>query len=151
MDSQLTGSNELLYVQTEKVSVTIKGKATHPNFQGIEHKNGDSSIKVHCVDDFQMTLRDGDVPRFSSRNGGISTGIYSIYPMFYEQQQYEIVIEAVDGHKVAFWHDNLNVRNKVTRASRNHEILSGVINFGNEIGFSDLVIQIDGEIGRAHV
>ena len=40
--------------------------------------------------------------------------------------------------------DNLNVRNKVTRASRNHEILSGVINFGNEIGFSDLVIQIDG-------
>ena len=36
MDSQLTGSNELLYVQTEKVSVTIKGKATHPNFQGIE-------------------------------------------------------------------------------------------------------------------
>ena len=144
MDSQLTGSDELLYVQTEKVSVTIKGKATHPNFQGIEHKNGDSSIKVHCVDDFQMTLRDGDVPRFSSRNGGISTGIYSIYPMFYEQQQYEIVIEAVDVHKVAFWHDNLNVRNKVTRASRNHEILSGVINFGNEIGFSDLVIQIDG-------
>lgn len=67
-----------------------------------------------------------------------------LYPMFYEQQQYEIVIEAVDGHKVAFWHDNLNVRNKVTRASRNHEILSGVINFGNEIGFSDLVIQIDG-------
>lgn len=144
MDSQLTGSNELLYVQTEKVSVTIKGKATHPNFQGIEYKSGDSSIKVHCVDDFQIALRDGKVPQFSSRNGEISTGIYSIYPMFYEQQQYEIVIEAVDGHKVAFWHDNLNVRNKVTRASRNHEILSGVINFGNEIGFSDLVIQIDG-------
>lgn len=144
MDSQLTGSNELLYVQTEKVSVTIKGKATHPNFQGIEYKNGDSFIKVHCVDDFYVTLRDGDVPQFSSKSGEISTGIYSTYPIFYEQQQYEIVIEAVDGHKVAFWNDNLNVRNKVTRASRNHEILSGVINFGNEIGFSDLVVQIDG-------
>lgn len=144
MDSQLTGSNELLYVQTEKVSVTIKGKATHPNFQGIEYKNGDSSIKVHCVDDFYVTLRDGDVPQFSSKSGEISTGIYSTYPIFYEQQQYEIVIEAVDGHKVSFWNDNLNVRNKVTRASRNHEILSGVINFGNEIGFSDLVVQIDG-------
>ena len=144
MDLQLTGSNELLYVQTEKVSVTIKGKATHPNFQGIEYTTGDSTIKVHCMDEFQITLKDGDVPQFSSRNSEISTGIYSIYPMFYEQQQYEIVIEAEDGHKVAFWHDNLNVRNKVTRASRNHEILSGVINFGNEIGFSDLVIQIDG-------
>lgn len=144
MDSQLTGSNELLYVQTEKVSVIIKGKASHPNFQGIEYRQGDSSIKVHCVDDFQLTLRAGDVPQVSSRNGEISTGIYAIYPMFYEQQQYEIVIEAEDGHKVAFWHDNFNVRNKVTRASRNHEVLSGVINFGNEIGFSDLVIQIDG-------
>ena len=144
MDSQLTGSNELIYLQTEKVSVTIKGKSTHPNFQGIEYKNGDSSIKIHCVDDFQVTLRDREVPQFSSKSGEISTGICSIYPMFYEQQQYEIVIEAVDGHKVTFWHDNLNVRNKVTRASRNHEILSGVINFGNEIGFSDLVVQIDG-------
>lgn len=144
MDLQLTGSNELLYVQTEKVSVTIKGKASHPNFQGIEYTKGDSSIKVHCTDEFQVTLKDGDVPQFSSRNSEISTGIYSIYPMFYEQQQYEIVIEAEDGHTVAFWHDNLNVRNKVTRASRNHEILSGVINFGNEIGFSDLIIQVDG-------
>lgn len=144
MDLQLTGSNELLCVQTEKVSVIIKGKATHPNFQGIEYKSGDSSIKVHCIDNFKITLKDGVFSQFSSKNGEISTGIYSIYPMFYEQQQYEIIIEAVDGHKVAFWHDNLNIRNKVTRASRNYEILSGVINFGSEIGFSDLVIQIDG-------
>ncbi len=45
---------------------------------------------------------------------------------------------------VAFWHDNLNVRNKVTRVGRNSRILSGVINFGNEIGLSDLVVRVDG-------
>lgn len=144
MDLQLTGSNELLYVQTEKVSVTIKGKASHPNFQGIEYVDGDSSLKVHCVDEFQMTCKNANEPQDLSKNANVFTGLYSIKPMFYEQQQYEIVIEAEDGYKVAFWHDNLNVRNKVTRASRNHEILSGVINFGNEIGFSDLVIKIDG-------
>lgn len=144
MDLQLTGSNELLYVQTEKVSVTIKGKASHPNFQGIEYLDGDSSLKIFCVDEFQMTCKNTNAPQYSSKNANVFTGFYSIKPMFYEQQQYEIVIEAEDGYKVAFWHDNLNVRNKVTRASRNHEILSGVINFGNEIGFSDLVIQIDG-------
>lgn len=143
MDLQLTGSNELLYVKTEKVSVTIKGKPSHPNFQDIEYTDGDSSIKAYCVENFVMNLRNGEIIQFSSRGNGESVGIYSITPMFYEQQQYEIIIEAEDGHKVEFWHDNINVRNKVTRASRNHEILSGVINFGNEIGFSDLVVKFD--------
>lgn len=144
MDSQHIGSNELLYIRTEKVNATIKGKATHPNFQGIEYSQGDSTLNIHCSDEFELTLQDEEVPQFSMVNGGIHTGEYSIMPMFYEQQQYEILIEGMDGHKIAFWHDNINVRNKVTRASRNHEILSGVINFGNEIGYSDLVIQVDG-------
>lgn len=144
MDLQLTGSNELLYVQTEKVSITIKGKASHPNFQGIEYTEEDSSLKVYCVEDFDITMKNGNVLQLASKSGDVFSGIYSVCPIFYEQQQYEILIEAEDGHKVAFWHDNINIRNKVTRASRNHEILSGVINFGNEIGFSDLVIQIDG-------
>lgn len=91
-----------------------------------------------------MELPDGNVSQFSMVSGGIHTGEYSIMPMFYEQQQYEILIEGRNGHTIVFWHDNINVRNKVTRASRNHEILSGVINFGNEIGYSDLVIQVDG-------
>ena len=54
------------------------------------------------------------------------------------------MIEANGDHEIAFWHDNLNVRNKVTRVGRNSRILSGVINFGNEIGLSDLVVQVDG-------
>ena len=84
MDSQHIGSNELLYIRTEKVNVTIKGKATHPNFQGIEYSEGDSSLKIHCSDEFELTLCDGEVPQFSMINGGIHTGEYSIMPMFYE-------------------------------------------------------------------
>lgn len=144
MDSQRIGSNQLLWIRTEKVDVTIKGKATHPNFQGIEYKQGDSALRIHCSDEFEVELPDGNVPQFSMVSGGIHTGEYSIMPMFYEQQQYEILIEGRNGHTIVFWHDNINVRNKVTQASRNHEILSGVINFGNEIGYSDLVIQVDG-------
>lgn len=144
MDSQRIGSNQLLWIRTEKVDVTIKGKATHPNFQGIEYKQGDSALRIHCSDEFEVELPDGNVPQFSMVSGGIHTGEYSIMPMFYEQQQYEILIEGRNGHTIVFWHDNINVRNKVTRASRNYEILSGVINFGNEIGYSDLVIQVDG-------
>ena len=144
MDLPLTGSNELLFVHTDKVSVTIKGKASHPNFKGIEYKKKDSTLKIFCIENFESLIKgelNGEVHLNKEKS---YSGIYSIYPMFYEQQQYEIIIEAEDGHQVSFWHDNINIRNKVTRASRKHEILSGVINFGNEIGFSDLVIQMDG-------
>ena len=35
MASLPTGSDELVYIQTDKLSVTIKGPASHPEFQGV--------------------------------------------------------------------------------------------------------------------
>ena len=102
MDLQLTGANELIYIKTPKVSVTIKGKASHPNFDGIEYKSGDSSLKIHCLDDFDLVLKEGDVPKFSMQNGEIFTGVYSITPMFFEQQNYEVIIEGEDGHQLLY-------------------------------------------------
>lgn len=142
MDSLHTGSDELVYIRTEKVSVTIKGQATHPSFQGVEYTEGDSTFKVFCNDQFDCNIKGQNVVGIFF-NSSHSSGEYATTPLFFEQQQYEIIIEAVDGYTVQFWHDNINVRKKVTRASRSHEILTGVINFGNEIGFSDLVIQVD--------
>jgi len=144
MDSLHTGSNELVYIQTDKVSVTIKGSATHPNFQNVEYQEGDSVFKVFCSDDFELSLKGCVDQCFTSTLSGNHTGICSITPLFFEQQRYELIIEATDGYTVSFWHDNLNIRNKITRASRYHEIISGVINFGNEIGLSELVIRVDG-------
>ena len=142
MDSLHTGSNELVYIQTEKVSVTIKGQATHPSLQGVEYTDGDSTFKAFCNDRFDCKIKGQDI--FDDlENSRPSSGIFSITPLFFEQQQYEIIIEAVDGCTVQFWHDNINIRKKVTRVSSTHEILTGVINFGNDIGFSDLVIQVN--------
>ena len=142
MDSLHTGSDELVYIQTEKVSVTIKGQASHPGLQGVEYTDGDSTFKVFCNDQFSCKIKGQDI--FDElRNGRPSSGIFTITPLFFEQQQYEIIIEAVDGCTVQFWHDNINIRKKVTRVSSTHEILTGVINFGNDIGYSDLVIQVN--------
>ena len=143
MDLLHTGSDELVCIQTDKVSVIIKGQASHPSFQGIEYTDSDSTFKVFCSEEFDCTLK-GGAANGEFINGSTCSGIYTVEPLFFEQQRYEILIEAADGHTVAFWHDNINIRRKVTRASHHHEILSGIINFGNEIGLSDLVIQIDG-------
>ena len=54
MDLLPTGSNELVYIQTDKVSITIKGQAAHPNFSGAEYMSGDSTLKVYCSDSFDI-------------------------------------------------------------------------------------------------
>ena len=144
MASLPTGSDELVYIQTDKLSVTIKGPASHPEFQGVEYRDGDSSLKVVCNDPFVCQLRENEATGAVINGTGGCVGDYVIAPMFYEQQRYEMIIEAAEGHKAEFWHDNLNIRNKVTRASRQHEILSGILNFGNEIGQSDLIVRLDG-------
>ncbi len=142
MDLLPIGSDELLYIQAEKVNITIKGRGTHPKFEGASYDVPEAVTKVFCKEKFALALQGGSgVP---SHMVNYNSGIYKTRPLFYEQQSYEIIIEAnVEEDKLTFWHDNLNIRKKVTQASRRHNILSGVINFGNEIGFSDLVIQVN--------
>lgn len=144
MASLHTGSDELVYIQTDKVSVTIKGPASHPNTQGAEHAEKESLLKVFCDESYEINLK-GDAEPVSERViGNACLGEYRTVPIFYEQQRYEIVIEALDDNIVEFWHENYNIRNKVTAVGRSTRILSGVINFGNEIGLSDLVIRVNG-------
>jgi hypothetical protein len=144
MDSLHTGSDELIYVQTDKVSIIIKGRTAHSNIHQ-EYTPNDSALKVFCKDRYEVSLNGCKLSDSLSENKKSCFGIYSCTPIFYEQHNYEIIIEADDAYEIDFWHDNYNIRNKVTRASRQHNIFSGIINFGNEIGLSDLVIKLKGE------
>ena len=145
MASLHTGSDELVYIQTDKVSVTIKGCASHPNFSNVAYNDGESALKVLCSDKYDLSIEGCADTNFISISSKFSSRIYAIKPVFFEQQRYEIIIEAAGLHTLSFWHDNLNVRSKVTRSSKRSEILSGIISFSNDIGFSDLVIQLDGQ------
>ena len=144
MDSPHTGSEELAYVRTDKVTVTIKGHILEQKVFAAEYSAGASVFKVYCCKGYELLLNKCANQSIVAGGDSANYGIYVINPLFFEQQRYEIIIESVDSQEVTFWHDNLNIRNKVTRSSRRYNILTGVINFGNEIGLSDLVIQLDG-------
>lgn len=144
MASLRTGSDELVYIQTDKISVTIKGQASHPNTQGAEYSENESFLKVFCDEVYEINLKGDAEPISEQVIGNACLGEYRTVPIFYEQQRYEIVIESLGDYAVEFWHDNYNIRNEVTAVGRSARILSGVINFGNEIGMSDLVIRVNG-------
>ena len=144
MDSLRTGSDELVYIQTDKVSVTMKGQASHPNTQGTEYRVKESFLKVFCDEIYEINLIGDAEPVLEQVIGNACLGEYRTVPIFYEQQRYEIVIESLGDCSVEFWHDKYNIRNKVTSVGRSARILSGVICFGNEIGMSDLIIRVNG-------
>lgn len=145
MDSPRTGSDELIYIETPNLLVTIKGKAVHPSFPQVEINGKEARLSIVCDEKFSCALH-GDSDRLPAKEiiGGYQES-YAIQPLFFEQQRYEIIIESLNGHQAEFWHENYNVRNKVSKVGRNSSLLSGVINFGNEIGLSDLWVRLDGK------
>ena len=64
---------------------------------------------------------------------------------FKEYKNYEIVIEAKNKVKIDFYHDNTDIRNKVTPTGRSGKMLSGIINFRGDIGYSDLYVFVNGK------
>lgn len=138
-------SDELIYLQTDLLTITIKGAASHPAFPGLEFPNKESSVCISCDDFYEVSLSGGAETLSFQNLGRTSLGSYRMRPLFFEQQRYEIIIEPEEGHKVEFWHENYNIRKNITPVGRKSNMLSGVINFGNDIGMSDLIILVDGK------
>jgi predicted component of viral defense system (DUF524 family) len=138
MVSHLTGSDELVFIQTEQVSVTIKGSAFYPQSKalGTQEDVAMFSLSGTAKPEIVRILGE-DVTSLGHR--------IAMKPVFYEQNSYEIVIEnRKDGH-VAFYHANPNIRKSVTPVGTKGSLLTGMINFGNDIGYSDFVILLGGK------
>lgn len=131
MDLHHTGfeKQELIYVETDKISLTIRGKLKDGS-----NENTFTEFKISALNAFKIEIVGIKMEMES---------IYKISPLFYEHQDYEIVIEKKENFKLEFWHENINIRNKINPIGHSNKILSGVINFGNEIGFTDVIINID--------
>lgn len=143
MASLLSGSKELVYIKTDKVSITIKGIPSHPKFQNSESDSECSELKILCKEPFSGILKESsDFKNDKILNEKFSYCTSTI-PIFYEQQAYEIIVES-NSANCEFWHENLNIRKQVKKLNHNSNILLGSLNFGNEIGYSDLIIRING-------
>lgn len=130
-----SGRNELLKVHTDKVTLLIKGPCTHPKLEGREKSAQISAIKVNCSDQTEVNVWEGQDPN-------------RISPLFFEQQNYEIIIQHDGTKNVEFWHVNRSLRESVEPVygadNESSNLLSGVINFRGNIGLSELVVKIDG-------
>lgn len=145
MGSHHTGFDELIYIQTPEMTLTVKGQASHPSIPGVVFSDKESEIRLECSGILEAVEINADCQEISSASfGTVTHRKYQLSPLFFEQQRYELIIEPSDGYEVEFWHENYNIRKNITATGRTKTLLTGEINFGNDIGYSDLYIKVDG-------
>ncbi|MFT8352858.1 DUF2357 domain-containing protein [Clostridium saccharoperbutylacetonicum] len=119
MDSQPSGNNELITIETSNVLFVLKGD-----------RYGISEEAIFKIDPFGKELPESDTEYIN--------GLY-----LKEYSNYEIIIQSKNDANTEFYHENINIRNKVTPITSNSKNLSGVINFKCEIGITNLLVNVN--------
>ena len=57
MDLRRTGSeDELLFWQSESLTITLKGPSSHPDYPGVHYDQKSATIRVRSPEDFSISL-----------------------------------------------------------------------------------------------
>ena len=120
MDLQPSGNNEIVFVETEDIYFILKG-------------NNDS---VGICEEASLEV--------ISKDAILSAEYYKKMHLK-EYKNYEVIIEAKKDVKIEFYHENSTIRDKVSAAGISNKMLTGVINFRGDIGYSDLYVFVNGK------
>lgn len=142
MDSHLTGSNTFLEIQTEEVEIVIKPKKEWVG----DVADRSSSLLVGGFGLKEIIIgATSEVLKYGHESASLSGIELVVPPLFFEQMDYEIVARSKNNRGITFWNENYSVRDKVGRVSKDDPtLISGIINFDNSIGYSDLIFELNG-------
>ena len=107
MDLRRTGSeDELLFWQSESLTITLKGPSSHPDYPGVHYDQKSATVRVRSPEDFSISLP-GDAGTVDSICTEKSYyGSFQALPLFFEQQTYELFVEPAEGHTAHMQHQS---------------------------------------------
>lgn len=144
MASLPIGSNKILEVHTNSVSLVIKSKKKQAFVDESLVMSQNSSIDVTASRLERVKVDSYEVDNIYDESINSSVNIV-VPPLFFEQTDYEIVVQSKDGKSVSCWHENPRIREKIGPViDENPGLISGIVNFGNNVGYSDFEIVHDG-------
>lgn len=140
-----TGSDRLAEIRTAYVDIVIKSKGKQI-YGTAESDAESSSLKVVGLDLEQVSIPSRGKTEKYSDHRGLSVHEYWISPLFFEQTDYLVTIHAKNGEALEFRSNSSLIEERVSRViDEDPTLLSGVINFGNNVGYSDLVVLANGK------
>ncbi|MGU3473589.1 DUF2357 domain-containing protein [Paenibacillus sp. D51F] len=138
---------ELLHIETSAFNLYLQGKPFHPTVEALQLHRADATswvetsfhaqsltnrLEIHSVQLYSPEAR--QLLPWQPGEG--------CAPIFYETQAYELIIEMETGRRLTFYHENIRMREAVL--PKGSRLLSGMLNFQNEVGLSELELREHG-------
>ena len=134
-----TGSDKLLEISTEEVNIVVKSKKPWVN----NNYPVSSSVVVEGRRLENLYIKSTDEKYEYDHPEHLRIEQF-IKPLFFEQTDYEIVISGLNGNKVSLYNENHFIQDSIGIVRDGDDtLISGVINFGNLVGYSDFDIFSD--------
>lgn len=140
MDLPPTGSNKLLEIHTESVIFVIKRKSFVRPFVA---QQCDSSLEISGSN--IRSVKICEVEKIDSGFFAASSHRFSVEPLFFEQSDYEIIAESTSKERITVWHEDASIRKRIDSVKDGGDLVSGIVNFGSEIGQSDFEVRVGGK------
>ena len=144
MASLPTGSDKLLEIRTANIDIVIKSKGKQTR-NVIHDDDRSSSLKVVAVDAERISVPVQGMSEEYHDHTGYAVHDIPVEPLFFEQTDYVVTIKARSNEKLEFQSNSPSIEECVGRVlDDDASLLSGVVNFGNNVGFSDFIVIADG-------
>ncbi len=136
----------LLFISTPELELTIKGPPKNKVVEAfnLHQSKGDSPAKA----DLKYFPETAQVKVYSPVSGYLENyDDEGLYPCFFERTNYEVVIEKKEScyRDLSVDHPSHHIREAISSLGSGN-ILSGVINFNDEVGFSKFEVLGDGKL-----
>lgn len=143
MVSPLSGSNneiELVKIETEELSLTIKGNPYHEKYESLKEyyaMNADEMMYFHVDGKTEsVSVFDGRLQRLDEWN--------EHPPIFFENRSYQLVVVPKKNQQLSFYHEHPGFRKQVSSIQMGSlHVLMGNISFPNEVGNTTFEIKDD--------
>ncbi len=142
----LSESVKLLTIETDLFDLYVQGRPFHPTVQrlSLNHRDGQFVEATLDVGTADYPISVNRVLVYSPVHHDMKElGKEEVYPCFYETQDYQLVIKKKTEKRLDFFHESLNLRKAVKTLEK--DLLSGILNFQNEVGYTDLFIRVEGQ------
>ncbi len=145
MASLPTGSDKLLEIRTANVDIVIKSKGKQT--QRITKNDArSSSLKVVALDVERISVPIQGMSEEYHDHVGYAVHDFMVKPLFFEQTDYVVTIKARNEESLEFSSNSPMVEKYIGRVMDDDaSLLSGVVNFGNNVGFSDFIVIANGK------
>ena len=140
-----TGSDKLLEIRTIDLDLVIKSKKIQTAVTACADEQS-SSVAITSIGLERVKVGIQDIDLGFENGNRYSANTINVAPLFFEQTDYELVISSRNGKAIRFWNENYLIRERIGPIIEgNDTLITGIINFGNSVGYTDLEITADGK------